>query len=387
MIGQAQLQSVQTAGPPLCSFTTQDGQVFAAQQFIDASQSGELAAASGVAMMQGFDAVGLPNSTLSLGLVLDVYGLTIDQLKQIEATLIQRFLNSQDRQAQQWLAIASGNNSAKPNFNYGILHTLPQERQNLAVLGPASGFGGLGTTAGRIVEFNVGVGEGVAIAVAKALAENRLLHSITNVEVRNELGYTPAVYGHSTQSFSAIYRLEGTLRAIDYQQTHLDRGIAFFRQGNYIEAARQLSRAITLEANQAAAYYHRGNALVYLEYMDLALSDYTAALRLDPTLVQAYRNRGFVHLYYRRNYNQALADFEQALKLDPNYAEAQFGKGLALALRTEPSKARSLDQALLFLNQAIQMQPQLAIACMLRGLIQAERGDRPAALAEAPQTP
>jgi hypothetical protein len=41
---------------------------------------------------------------------------------------------------------------------------------NLAVLGPASGFGGLGVGAGRIIELNISVGQGLAIASAVALA-------------------------------------------------------------------------------------------------------------------------------------------------------------------------------------------------------------------------
>jgi hypothetical protein len=99
-----------------------------------------------------------------------------------------------------------------PTFNYGFRHTLPLERQNLAVLGPTSGFGGLGTAAGRIVEFNVSVGEGLAIALAKAITEKRPLHSIKNQEVRQALGYIPVIYGRSTGSFQSVSVLEKVLK-------------------------------------------------------------------------------------------------------------------------------------------------------------------------------
>ena len=99
-----------------------------------------------------------------------------------------------------------------PTFNYGFRHTLPVELENLSVLSPASGFGGLGTTAGRIVEFNVSVGEGLAIANAIAITEKRSLHSITNQEVKQALGYTPKVYGKPTSSWFDIFTVEKTLR-------------------------------------------------------------------------------------------------------------------------------------------------------------------------------
>ncbi|MDJ0577571.1 MAG: FAD-dependent oxidoreductase [Xenococcaceae cyanobacterium MO_234.B1] len=395
LIGNVNLKSVAVASKLVCSLTTADNGSFVAGQFIDATQGGKLAEMSGVEMTMGFAQLGLPDSTLSAGWVFEVYGKDIQQLKQIEAGLIKRFLDKSDRQAQDWLVIASGNNPEKladlersftdshdrpaimyqatsdsadvralafsgayhgktdtlfdlrtskaildraniavldnrlslnallfdvnatqarelsnngakptpkmkeiakevegffqrlgvqriefmdelyirtagqiakslddltatkmtdggvsaeealgtfsyhldarggiagleeriaekgiheirgflmPTFNYGFRHTLPVEYENLAVLSPASGFGGLGTTAGRIVEFNVSVGEGLAIATAIANAEERSLHSIKNQEVKQALGYTPKIYGKATSSWFDIFTVEKTLR-------------------------------------------------------------------------------------------------------------------------------------------------------------------------------
>jgi hypothetical protein len=403
VIGNVSLQSVVSASDSVCSFTaftnsstnSLSNASFAAQQFIDASQGGELAEMAGVKMLPGFGALGLPDSSLGLGLVFETYGLSIDQLELVEAKLMRRLENPQDKEAQEWLKAASGNdlknkkkilaslvtsigtpktlyqgtddsadvrslafttvfhgsnnlpiqntteildrpniaildnrlsfnsilfytnaeearklskNGAKPlpymlefadkvkkfflklgaskveimselyirstiqianplqelsatlmteggvpasealgtfsyrfdvrggirglraratsegvktldlqnmsTFNYGFRHTLPQERVNLAILGPTSGFGGLGTAAGRVVEFNVSVGEGLAIAVAKAMSEKRPLHSIKNQEVRQALGYVPVIYGRPTASFKSVFLLEKTLKAL-----------------------------------------------------------------------------------------------------------------------------------------------------------------------------
>lgn len=87
-----------------------------------------------------------------------------------------------------------------PLFNIGIRHALVRTVPNLAVVSPASGFQGYACAAGRIVEFNAGVGQGVGIAAAIALLSQRNLADISNVEVRQVLAQTgqlPRIYGKS----------------------------------------------------------------------------------------------------------------------------------------------------------------------------------------------
>ena len=391
VIGNIQVQSVQTQGVKVQSFTTADQGIFTAKYFIDCTQGGKLAEMAGVRVYQGFEALGLPDSSLAIGLIFEIYGINLEQLRDIEDKMIDRFLDQNDIEAQRWLGIASGGspglrqqiissfnsgngiasiyqgtpdsadvrssalgaafhgmnglvydlrkagakldranvailrdhlslnsmlfyadgktsrqlsfNGAKPTpemlvfarkvqdfyrnlgawdvklmselyirsaghiarsmddltatemagggisnadalgtftyhldvrggitgigemaarlgidklnihlnmhtFNYGFRHTLPKERENLAVLSPASGFGGLGISAGRIVEFNISVGEGLAIAVAKAVQEKRSLHSITNKEVRQTFNYTPLVYGRRSPNYKSIKNIE-----------------------------------------------------------------------------------------------------------------------------------------------------------------------------------
>jgi hypothetical protein len=74
--------------------------------------------------------------------------------------------------------LKEGISPLKPTFNFGYRHTLPREIDNLAVLGPSAGFGGLGVGAGRIIELNISVGQGVAIAAGLALARQRPLAAL-----------------------------------------------------------------------------------------------------------------------------------------------------------------------------------------------------------------
>jgi FAD dependent oxidoreductase len=87
-----------------------------------------------------------------------------------------------------------------PLFNIGIRHALVLNVPNLAVIGPGAGFDGYACAAGRIVEFNVGVAQGVGIAAAIALHNNRDLAQIGNWEVCEVLEQTrqrTRIYGQS----------------------------------------------------------------------------------------------------------------------------------------------------------------------------------------------
>ncbi|MBD0343701.1 MAG: FAD-dependent oxidoreductase [Coleofasciculus sp. Co-bin14] len=97
----------------------------------------------------------------------------------------------------------------KPVFNIGIQHALIKNVPNLAVISPASGFEGFASSAGRIVEFNSAVCQGVGIASVIALLSGRNLANISNLEVRNVLVETrqsSRVYGFA--QFEQAYKLQ-----------------------------------------------------------------------------------------------------------------------------------------------------------------------------------
>jgi hypothetical protein len=93
-----------------------------------------------------------------------------------------------------------------PLFNVGIRHALLKTVSNLAILGPATGFDGSASTAGRIVEYNVAVGQAIGLAACLALLSNRPLNSISNSEVRSVLAATgrlTKIYGVYDQAETA----------------------------------------------------------------------------------------------------------------------------------------------------------------------------------------
>ena len=73
-----------------------------------------------------------------------------------------------------------------------------------AVVSPGSGFDGYACAAGRIIEFNVGVGQGLGIAAAIAIKNKTTLADISNLDVRKCLIAT----GKLTKIFGFDYKVE-----------------------------------------------------------------------------------------------------------------------------------------------------------------------------------
>ena len=81
-------------------------------------------------------------------------------------------------------------------------------------------------------------------------------------------------------------------------------------------------------SDRASAYVERGIAYRAKGEYDLAIADYSEALRIDPNDVLSYANRG--NAYRAKGQNDlAMADYNQALRIDPNYAIAYHNRGRA----------------------------------------------------------
>ena len=102
----------------------------------------------------------------------------------------------------------------EPLFNVGIRHAIARSVPNLAIVSPASGFTGFACSAGRIVEFNVAVGQVVGIACSIALRSGRTLAEIANDEVRQVLadtGRLSRIYGQGRPEAQLLARVEQQL--------------------------------------------------------------------------------------------------------------------------------------------------------------------------------
>jgi tetratricopeptide (TPR) repeat protein len=69
----------------------------------------------------------------------------------------------------------------------------------------------------------------------------------------------------------------------------------------------------------------------------LAIAFYSEAIRLDPTMAEAYAGRGWVH-HAGGEYEPAVADYDAAIKLNPNLVDTLANRGDALVSLGEYDK-------------------------------------------------
>ena len=130
--------------------------------------------------------------------------------------------------------------------------------------------------------------------------------------------------------------------------TFLDRGLMFASREDYDLAMEDFTEAIRLDSGSAIAYVLRGKALMaslsggedfydiafrggpkkdaQIERIDEAIADYHQGIKLDPQFAMAYLMRGYAY-DEKGDRDRAIADYTQAIKLDPNDAKAYFARG------------------------------------------------------------
>lgn len=153
------------------------------------------------------------------------------------------------------------------------------------------------------------------------------------------------------------------------------RAAAYAERAAHNEAIADYSEVITLKADDAAAYFGRGQARLALNQIDGAISDFTQAIRYSGDQAGLYVARGYAQLV-KGNAGEAVADFTVAIRLDPKNAGALNNRGLAWR------KKGDLDNAIKDYTAAIALNPIYALAYNNRGYVYEAKGDKAAAAAD-----
>ena len=112
----------------------------------------------------------------------------------------------------------------------------------------------------------------------------------------------------------------------------------------------------------AEEYFDRGNERFDNGDLDGAVADYSKTIRLDPSIVQAWANRGST--WGRKSeYEKAKDDFDKAIDLEPNYASAWSNRSITW------QNIGETDRAFYDSNEAIRLNRDSAHAWFSRGLI------------------
>ncbi|MDE5997811.1 MAG: tetratricopeptide repeat protein, partial [Muribaculaceae bacterium] len=118
----------------------------------------------------------------------------------------------------------------------------------------------------------------------------------------------------------------------------LARGIAYSMVKNYKSAIEDFDAIIDANKDFTIAYIGRGVARyedaksmedqrLAMQAIAMAAVDFDTAINLDPRLIHAWFNKGFI-LYTQRDYSQAAECFSKAIELDPEFGAAFYNRGL-----------------------------------------------------------
>ena len=109
-------------------------------------------------------------------------------------------------------------------------------------------------------------------------------------------------------------------------RTFNSRGIAFVLDEQYVAAAKDFGKAVTLRADFTQGYFNRAEVLSALDQYELAVKDYTSVLRLNPDDAQALTGRGHAYVALK-NFDAALVDYNSVIKAYPTNALAFINRG------------------------------------------------------------
>ena len=111
-------------------------------------------------------------------------------------------------------------------------------------------------------------------------------------------------------------------------EDYFNKAYDYAENEQYQLAIDNYTSALKIDPDYADAYNNRGNVYENLEYYNEAIADYNSALKINPDYADAYYNRGIAYDDLE-NYTAAIADYTSALRINPDDADAYSNRGIA----------------------------------------------------------
>lgn len=156
---------------------------------------------------------------------------------------------------------------------------------------------------------------------------------------------------------------------------HFECGNEYSAIQDFQIAIEQYSEAVKLNPENTYAYTHRGIAKDILGQRESAIEDFDIAIRIDPKNYKAYNGRASSKADLDRN-EEAIADFDAAIRIKPEYAKAYNNRGAAKA-----GLGRD-EEAIADYSRAIQINSGHAEAYLNRGAAKTGLGKHEEAIAD-----
>jgi tetratricopeptide (TPR) repeat protein len=90
---------------------------------------------------------------------------------------------------------------------------------------------------------------------------------------------------------------------------------------------------------KAEEFFEQGKKYSTVENADLAIANYSKAIKINPKFAKAYNNRGIAYTL-KKKYDSAIADFSKAIELDPKNGKAYNNRAIVYSYQGETEKAR-----------------------------------------------
>lgn len=155
---------------------------------------------------------------------------------------------------------------------------------------------------------------------------------------------------------------------------YLNRGVAYGEMGVH-RAISDFNQALRIDPSYVDAYNNRGIAYYNIGEYDKAISDFSQALRVNPNYADLYNNRGVVY-GKMGEYDKAMSDFNQTLRLNPKHAKAYHNRGIGYFKRGE------LDNAIRDFTEALRIDPSYVDAYNNRGIAYRSKGEHDKAISD-----
>ena len=182
-----------------------------------------------------------------------------------------------------------------------------------------------------LVLFAVGCGGTVAPApnvdatVAAAVAATRTASDIQEKVAATLSALTPTTAPPilTVESASIVEKLVD--KVLPLSEHHVNTGVEYVEAGHHEIAIQEYTKAIRLDPDYALAYYNRGSSYAHLGEYQAAINDFDNVIQIDPDNADAYHNRGRSYDQLGERHN-AINDYTKAIQLDPDYADYPLGR-------------------------------------------------------------
>ena len=144
-------------------------------------------------------------------------------------------------------------------------------------------------------------------------------------------------------------------------EQYLQRGQLRRNAGRYDVALADLSQALELDSNLAAANVSRGWILFEQKDFETAIAEFDDALAKDGQLASAYAGRGTAHRQLG-NTSAAVKDLTQAIRRDPNNADYYLRRAQCY------NNNHKCAEAIADLNRALKIEPKNAVCLAVRAV-------------------